>query len=124
MITAAASVGPPRGFPTLARETCAGLPTQRSPLRFPDGCTSEGTPAPPARGRMTYVLLIQDDSERNGALAGMLTARGFFVTTVRSAREAVDQTRSSGARPSVIILDLTTTHEKAGDFLATQAREP
>jgi CheY-like chemotaxis protein len=73
---------------------------------------------------MTYVLLIQDDEVRNRAVAGLLTARGFFVTTVRSAQEALEQTRSSGARPSVIILDLTSTRARAGAFLDAQATEP
>ena len=54
---------------------------------------------------MTAVLIVEDDDEIRELLAEMLTDRGFFVSTARHGKEALELLRTTPL-PNVVLLDL------------------
>jgi CheY-like chemotaxis protein len=70
------------------------------------------------------LLLIEDDDDIRETLAGVLTVRGFGVTSARNGVDALRIIRIAQDRPSVILLDLAMPEMDGEAFLAAQAAEP
>lgn len=69
------------------------------------------------------VLLVDDDARLRAALALWLTGRGCRVTVAAHGREAIDLF-ASGARPDVVLLDLSMPVLDGIGFLRERASRP
>ena len=70
----------------------------------------------------TSILIIEDDSGSREALAELLAAEGYVVTTAENGAEALAYLRT-GHRPGIILLDLMMQGVDGWDFRAEQKRD-
>jgi len=69
------------------------------------------------------VLVVEDDPDLRAAIADTLAADGHAVTVARDGHEALEILRQ-GARPDVILLDLTMPRMDGLEFRVQQAQDP
>ena len=91
----AASDGPGRGSEFTVRLPAASVPVEVPPARQ--------SPRPEAREGFR-VLVVDDNLESAGALAGLLELSGFDVRSVHEGREAISAARLH--RPRAVLLDI------------------
>lgn len=70
------------------------------------------------------VLLVEDDDDIRETLAAILGARGFHVVAAPEGRSALQQIRTLGSRPAVILLDLQMPVMDGETFLQEQQTDP
>lgn len=70
------------------------------------------------------VLIVDDDMDIRDTLSDALEDRGFAVATAPNGLEALRVLRSSGARPSVILLDLMMPIMDGYGFLEHRRLDP
>ncbi len=69
------------------------------------------------------VLIVDDDFALRDALCAALEGEGFAVAAVSNGQEALDYLRS-GARPSLVLLDLMMPVMNGWEFRAQQRQDP
>ncbi len=69
------------------------------------------------------VLIVEDDEDIRGALAGMLEELGYSVTTAEHGQEALEQLREPDAVPAIILLDIMMPVMDGLEFLREQMRD-
>ncbi len=69
------------------------------------------------------VLIVDDDFALRDALCAVLEGEGFVVAAVSNGQEALDYLRS-GARPSLVLLDLMMPIMNGWEFRAEQRQDP
>src|SRR6185436_12323698 len=69
------------------------------------------------------ILLVEDDFDVRDALIPILEYEGHRVVGAASGQEALDRLRS-GAKPSLILLDLMMPGMSGMEFRAEQLRDP
>jgi CheY-like chemotaxis protein len=69
------------------------------------------------------ILLVEDDFDLRDALIPILEYEGHQVVGAANGREALDRLRS-GAKPSLILLDLMMPVMNGAEFRAEQLRDP
>jgi CheY-like chemotaxis protein len=70
------------------------------------------------------VLIVDDDPDLRETLGLALTKSGFHVICARHGQDALDQTRSSALRPSIVLLDLQMPVMDGETLLGLQDSEP
>lgn len=70
------------------------------------------------------VLIVDDDPDVREMLQSVLERHGYQVVVARHGKDALEQTGASGARPSIILLDLNMPVMDGEAFLAAQASAP
>jgi len=74
-------------------------------------------------GQAAKVLIVDDDFALRDALCAALEGEGFAVAAVSNGREALEYLRS-GARPSLVLLDLMMPIMNGWEFRAEQRQDP
>ena len=74
-------------------------------------------------GQAAKVLIVDDDFALRDALCAALEAEGFAVAAASNGREALDYLRS-GARPSLVLLDLMMPIMNGWEFRTEQRQDP
>src|ERR1700730_8122955 len=74
-------------------------------------------------GQAAKVLIVDDDFALRDALCAALEGEGFAVAAVSNGQEALDYLRS-GARPSLVLLDLMMPIMNGWEFRAEQRQDP
>lgn len=70
------------------------------------------------------VMVVDDEPDVREAITEVLSGEGFEVQTARNGREALDELRSGGPLPDVIVLDVTMPVMDGITFRLTQLRDP
>ena len=70
------------------------------------------------------VLVVEDDPDILEMLGIALTRVGYQIISARHGQDALDQTRASGSRPSIVLLDLQMPVMDGETFLGLQSSEP
>ena len=70
----------------------------------------------------TSILVVEDEADIRTALCEILRDEGFHVAAACNGREALDELRS-GARPTVILLDLMMPVMSGVDFRVAQLED-
>jgi len=70
-----------------------------------------------------HILVVEDDAATRHALAVLLQAHGYAVSTAANGREALDLLRCT-ERPHLILLDLTMPVMSGSEFCRHRQRDP
>jgi two-component system, chemotaxis family, chemotaxis protein CheY len=74
-------------------------------------------------GRLTMILLVEDDNDISESISEILTSEGFDVVRARNGKEGLDMLRShDGTR--LILLDLMMPVMDGFEFQAAISRQP
>jgi CheY-like chemotaxis protein len=71
-----------------------------------------------------HVLVIDDDDVLRETLCSVLDARGYRVLSACNGRDAIDRVHARGARPAVVVLDLSMPVMDGEEFLRQQSSDP